>query len=296
MGESKATPIDAAGQVIVLAFDLADAAIADSPRLVLTALASPQVQESIKKTLLDFAKTRSTAQTPSVSDAEARKLLEALGSGIKDGAGDAVFKAIKKTPQFARLETSVDEFKKAFESSTLGLWVDKNRNVLYVVGAALVVGTVSVLYLTKTGGTAVDTIVAPLKAKQFTILQVGTLTLKAALLDLKPDARIVSGRVAVVKDWQRVTVEGSIGVLSKDLEIQQLDARVVVKSGPFSVAVSGSGKPASQQVNLGLGVAYDGKIEGGSFSVNLGAMYESQTKGAATSVEYRGMLTLEIRL
>jgi hypothetical protein len=296
MGEPKSTPIDAAGQVIVLAFDLADAAIADSPRLLLTALQSPQVQESIKKTLLDFAKTRSTARTPPVSDAEARTLLEALRTGITDAAGDAVLKAIKKTPQFERLETSVGEFKKAFDSSTLGLWIDKNRNVLYVVGAALVVGTVSVLYITKTGGTAVDTVIAPLKAKQFTVLQVGTLTFKAALWDLKPDARIMGARVAVVKDWKRVTLEGSIGVLSKDLEVQQLDARAVVKSGPFSVTVSGTGKPASHQVNLGLGVAYDGKIEGGSFSVNLGAMYENQPAGATRSVEYRGMLTLELRL
>src|SRR5258706_1290752 len=218
MGESKPTPIEAAGQVIVLAFDLTDAAIADSPRLWLTALQSPQVQESIKKTLLDFAKTRSTARTPPLSDAEARKLLEALGSGIKDAAGDAVLKAIQKTPQYERLATSVGEFKKAFDSSTLGLWVDRNRNILYVVGAALVVGTVSVLYVTKTGGTAVDTIIAPLKGKQFTVLQVGTLTFKAALWDLKPDARIMGALVSVVKDWQRVTLEGSIGVLSKDLE------------------------------------------------------------------------------
>jgi hypothetical protein len=37
-------------------------------------------------------------------------------------------------------------------------------------------------------------------------------------------------------------------VLTTDLEVQQLDARAVGKSGPFGVTVSGTGKPTSHQI------------------------------------------------
>lgn len=67
--------------------------------------------------------------------------------------------------QFRELETSVEAFKKAAESSALGVWMDKNKKVLYVVGAALVVGTAGVLYVTKTGGSLVNKAVDPFRTR-----------------------------------------------------------------------------------------------------------------------------------
>src|SRR6266581_3847596 len=176
MADGRPDVIDAAHQVIVLAFDLADAEATRLPYQIQEALQSPPVRRSIEKTLLDFAKIKAPAENTRVSEDEARKLVEALGSGIKDAASQELIARIQETPEFRTLEASIGAFKKAAESSTCGVWIDKNKKILYVVGAALVVGTSSVLYITRTGGPLVNMAIDSLKGKEFNVLQVGTLT------------------------------------------------------------------------------------------------------------------------
>ena len=58
MGDSNTDTMDAAHQVIVLAFDLADAEVGQLPNQLKDALTSPPVQKAIRKTLLDFAQSK----------------------------------------------------------------------------------------------------------------------------------------------------------------------------------------------------------------------------------------------
>ena len=74
MGDTKADTVDAAHQVIVLAFDLVDAEVAQLPNQLFNALGSPAVQASIKKTLLDFANSRGASGSTVVSSADTKKL------------------------------------------------------------------------------------------------------------------------------------------------------------------------------------------------------------------------------
>ncbi|MGJ5813818.1 hypothetical protein [Paludibaculum fermentans] len=319
MADGKSDPIDAANQVIVLAFDLVDAELPKLPTQLAQALQSPPVQDSIKKTLLDFAKGKQASGGVALTPADSQKLLEALGTGIKDAAADNLLEQIKKTSEYKKLEAGVEGFKTAAGSSTLGVWVDKNKKILYVVGAALIVGTASVLYITKTGGPVVNMALDPLQGKEFEVLQIGSLSLKAGLWKFQPDARILGARISAGKKWEKVSVDLKLGVLAKGQLVQEVEGSAVVKSGPVSVTLTGNGKPQTHEVNLGLKLGYDGTIANGKFNIGVGAMYQNnavngtlgasyQTKKATIGlqgnvgpqksggIQYGGLLTLTIPL
>ena len=103
MADGKPDTIDAANEVLVLAFDLADSEIQRLPGQVAAALESPPVQAAIKKTLLDFANTRTKSDSTVVSSDDATKLVAALGAGIKDAATADLLAQVKRTPEFRRL-------------------------------------------------------------------------------------------------------------------------------------------------------------------------------------------------
>jgi hypothetical protein len=269
MSDSDSDVLDAAHQIFVLAFDLADAEITRLPDQLNSALTSPVVQSAIEKTLLDFLKTTPGAGSNIMSGAEAQKLVTALEKGVGDPLSKELLDKIKITPEYKRLEKSIQEFKKATESSSLGVWVDKNKNVLYVIGAALVVGTASALYITKTGGPLLNTALDPLKGKEFEVL--------------KPDARVIGARVLGTLNWEKVKVDLKFGVLAEGPQIQEIEGEAVVKSGSFRVTVTGSDKIQTHKVNLGLNVGY----EKGNFNLGLGAMYKDDVLSGTANLGYK---------
>ena len=319
MADGKPGTIDAASQVIVLAFDLVDKTLPDTPTILANALQSAQVQNAITKTLYDYATSKAKKGVSIDSPEEGRKLLEAMGDEVLDAAADDVLKQIKKTPQFKALEASVVTFRKTVETSALGVWVDRNKGILYVVGVGLVAGTAGALYYTKTGGTLVNKAIDPLKGKKFEVLQIGTLNFGVELWEFKPDARTLGAKVITGKTWQAFSVELKLGLMAEGASIQQVDGSALVKSGAFSVNVTGNAKPQTQQVNLGLKLDYSGVIDNGTFNIGIGAMYQDN-KGSATlgasyktgpakfglegnvgpkdggGVQYGGLLTLSVDL
>ena len=286
MADPKPDTLDAAHQVFVLAFELVDSELERLPEQLAKTLASAPVQDAIKKTLLDFAKNKSkgsAADGTVISGDEAKKLMESLKKGVTDAAGDELLKQIKKTPEYLKLETSIAAFKKAAESSKLGVWVDKNKGILYVIGAALVVGTGTVLYVTKTGGTVLNTALDPLEGKEFEVLQIGKLTIKAGLWDFQPDARILGARVIGTAAWDKVKLEMKFGILAEEAAIKQVQGEAALKSGPVSLKFTADAKPQASTVNLGLKVDYS--ID--KFSLGVGAMYADDQLSGTASASYK---------
>lgn len=320
MADPKPDTIDAAAEVIVLAFDLFDSTLPQTPTLLANALQSPPVQNAVKKTLLDYANAKVKKGVLTVeSQEEGRKLLDAMGKGVIDAGQKDVLAQIKKSSQYRKLEASLVKFRKTAESSSLGVWVDHNKGILYIVGVALVAGTAGVLYYTKTNNAVVKQTVDLLKDKQFEVLQIGTLNFKVAVWDFKPDARIVGAKVVTTKKWENVSLDLKLGLLAEGSSVQQVEGSALLKSGGFSVDLSGSAKPQVQQVNLGLKLKYDGVVDNGTFSVGIGAMYQDN-KGSGTlgasyktggtkvglegnlgakdggGIQYGGLLTLSVDL
>ena len=294
MPDPKPDVLDTANQVIVLAFDLTDATLPKTPKLLLEALESSTVRDAITGTLLAFAKTKSkNGVAAAVTSAEGRALLESLGTTARDAGKTKMLDLVSKTPEFKRLEAGVNAFKKAAESSPLGVWVDKERKILYIVGAALVVGFATALYISRTGGSPVKTIVDFVKQKEFPVLQIGKLTFKAALWDFQPDARILGARILTAQKWEKVSVELKLGVLAKEADVLQVDGAVMVKAGPVNVSATGTAKPHAdkekneKKVNLGLQVGYTGKFNRGQFNIGVGAMYQDDSTSATLNASLK---------
>jgi len=284
MADPDTDVIDASHQVIVLAFDLVDAEIARLPDQIQKAMLSPAVQKAITKSLLDFAQSKSAIGSNTVvSDEEAKKLAEALRSGVTDAASKELMKQVKATYAYTQLQGSIEAFQKAAKESPLGVWVDKNKNILYVVGAALVLGSASALYITKTGGSLLNTALDPLKGKEFEVLQVGKLTLKAGLWDFQPDARILGARVFGTLNWEQVKLDLRFGVLAQDAKVQQAEGEAVLKAGQFSLDLTGTAKPQKQVVDLGLKVGY----QAGKFNLGLGAKLQDNILSGTASAQYQ---------
>jgi hypothetical protein len=100
MADGKPGTIDAASQVIVLAFDLVDKTLPDTPTILANALQSALVQNAIKKTLFDYAAKAKKGIISIDSPEEGRKLLEAMGEGVVDAATEDALRQIKKTQQY----------------------------------------------------------------------------------------------------------------------------------------------------------------------------------------------------
>jgi len=273
--------------LIVLAFDLLDAEILRAPNELKKALLSPQVQDSIRATLLQFAKTKMGPQTSSVSNADGQKLLTDLGTGVAGGMSQALLDQIKASPEYKKLEAGVKAFEGAAKSSALGVWVDQNKKVVYVIGAVLLAGGLAgatALYVTKTGGPALNTVIDPIKGKDVEFLKVGVLSLKGGLWDFKPDAQLLGGRVSAAMKWEKVAVELKFGVLAKGAQVQEWDGSTVVKSGPVSLSASAGGMPQLGKVNFSLRLGYDGVVENGKLNVGIGATYRVDSTAKTDSV------------
>src|SRR4029079_17391114 len=136
---------------------------------------------------------------------------EKLAQDSGKAALDSLGQQVAKTDAFKRLEASLNMFKKAASSSSVGVWVSENGTLLKVVGAMLIVGSGTVLYVTKTGGAMLNTALAPIEGKEFQVLAIGALKFKAGLCDFQPDARILGGRVAASAKWNKVEIDLKLG-------------------------------------------------------------------------------------
>jgi hypothetical protein len=283
MGNAGSDVLDASHQIFVLAFDLVGTEIELLPDQLDRALASPQVRAAIEKTLIDFLRTTPASDTGVMSGAEARKLVGALEKKVADPLSQQVLDKIKATPDYKRLEKSIAAFEAAAKSTALGAWVDRNKNVLYLVGAGLVVGTASALYITKTGGPVLDTALSPLQGKKFEVLQIGTLQIKASLWDFKPDARVLGARVFGTVNWERVKLDLKFGVLAQGAAIQQVEGEAVIKSGPINLTLAGAENFQKHEVNLGFSANY----ERGKFNIGVGAVYKDELVTGTANIGYK---------
>lgn len=297
MGDDAPGVLEATAEVVELSFELLGAEFSVLPEHLPRAINSPQVQAAIKKTLLDFAKTRQTKADTVVSGADAQKFIQKLAEDSGKATLDAMGQQVQKTDAYKKLEASIKSFEKAAASSSLGVWVSDNGTLLKVVGAMLIVGSGTVLYVTKTGGSMLNTALVPVEGKQFEVLTIGALKFNAGLWDFQPDARILGGRVGVTAKWSKVELDLKLGVLAEGPMIQQVEGAAVLKSGDIQLNLTAGVKPQTNVVNLALRVDYQLSDR---VNIGVGAFYKIPEKDKDhvgyfdDRAQYGGMLTVTI--
>ncbi len=264
--------VDAASDTIVLAFDLVGSQIANMPDELTKSLQSASVQAAIKSTLMTFALNKQKSGTTTISDQEATQLANALFSNVGGKVADSVLEQLKKTPEYQKLEQSLKNFEQALKTSPLGVWVDRNQGILYVVGAGLVIGGAAALYVTKTGGMVVNLPVSQLTGKPVKIFKVGRFTLSGQLLNFQPDTQTVGGALTGAEKWDRLQISVQLGVVATGSDVKQVNGQVMFKTQDFNLSLSGSGQPAQRTVNLGLSVGISGNGLPGPLTIGIGTV------------------------
>jgi hypothetical protein len=264
---------DAVSQVVIVAFDLAGKEMQQLPKLLNDSLQSEAVQKAIREGLQAFAMKKVASGSTVVSDEEAKELLGLLEK-VGGKAGDQIAEQVKKSAQYKRLEEKIKALEKTLASSPMGVWIDKEKGLLVVVGIGIAFGSAAALFLTKTGGPVVDLPIGLLKEKPMQIFKVGGFTMKGQLLEFKPDKQILGAGIIATQKWEKIELTFKIGVIAAGEHVKEIKGQAVVKSNDFSITVTGDGKPEEKKVNLGLGLGFTSSSLPGPLNISLGAMVD----------------------
>ncbi|MBC8167866.1 MAG: hypothetical protein H7Y20_18610 [Bryobacteraceae bacterium] len=303
---------DAISQVVVVAFDFAGEQVKNLPELLNAKLQSPDVQKSIREGLQTFALKKIASGTSKVTDEEAKELIK-LGETVGGKIGDGVAEQIKKSGEYKRLEEKLKGLEKTLQCSPMGVFIDENKALVFVVGIGVAFGTAAVLFLTKTGGPVIDLPIGLLKEKPVQIFKVGGFTLKGQLLDFKPDKQILGAGVVVIQQWKKVDLTFKIGVIAAGTDVTEVKGQAIVKSTDFSVTVDGEYKPLEKKINIGLGLGFESSTLPGPLKISVGALIDDgqltsgtlkasmkagpgviELGGSASGKETRGLATFTI--
>jgi len=249
--------LDSTSNVIVLAFDLAGSEIAAMPDQLAKALQQHPVELAIQQVLASFALNKQQQGTTTVNDAEAKQLATDLWNKAGGKLTDSVLAQLKQTPEFKRLDQSLTDLEKSLKNSSLGVWVDKNKNILYVVGIGLAIGGAIALYATKTSGTVLNAGFSQLTGKPVQIFKVGGFSLSGQMLSFKPDAREIGGGLVGTEKWDKVQLSLEFGVVATGSDVKQINGKIVLKTKDINLGLTGSGDLTKNTVNLGISLGID---------------------------------------
>lgn len=246
--------IDATSNTVVLAFELSDPRIADMPNELSRAIHGPAVQSAIRKALEELSLAKQRLGTSAISDQEACRFASTLAGGVASAVGADLFDRIKQTPEFLSVEHSLKSLDNALKSLPLGVWVDRNRRVLYVIGAGIAIGGAAALFATKTGGSLVSVPITRLAGKPLKVFSMGSFSLAGQVVCFQPRTQTMGVALVAMEQLERVQVGVQLGVIATGGAVEQVNGKLVFKTQDVSLSLIGTAKPLEKTVNLGLGI------------------------------------------
>jgi hypothetical protein len=235
MSDDAVSPADAFGGLVLLAFDLLDSEISRSPERLIQTFRSPTLLAAAEKAMLSFAKSRSPTASSQLTPEEIGKLQSSVVDGVRTAATDAYLKQIKGSSKFKALETQLKNFEEAAKSSAIGVWVDHNKGILYVVGAVLTVGAGVALYVTKPTGPAYKMGIRELEKLKFEVVKLGALKLGVGGIIFDPTADRYGGKVTGKLEWEQLKIDLALQIVATVGKATELNGEVMVKYGVINL-------------------------------------------------------------
>lgn len=252
MAENEGNMGEAFGGLVLLAFDLLDSEISRSPERLIQAFKSPTLLKAAENAVLGFAKSRGPFSSSQLTSEEIGKLQSSVIGGVQTAATDAYLKQVKESSKFKALEKQLKNFEDAAKSSAIGVWVNDNKTVLYVVGAVLSVGAGVALFVTKPSGTLYGMGIRELEKLNFEVLNVGALKLGVSGLVFDPTAKRYGGKVTGQLKWEQLKIDLSLQIVTAGLKAPEVTSVVGVKYGVISLTAANKVDLTKPKVNLTL--------------------------------------------
>jgi hypothetical protein len=283
-------------QTVTLAFELFDRTVLSSPELLVKVLESKSVQDAIRGGLESAGKQLMTQQEggkPVEFGGTMEILARAAAKAAKAPAKKVAVDAIKKTREYQQFDAGLKEFKCAFEQSPVGMFVDKHKGLLIVVGVIGALGGGVAMYYAKAGD---------LPAKAFSLVQkmkpikLGAISLHADKVLFKPSERQVEVGVSAKGDWS--TVKASLelrgSVKNDGLKTGAAKGQLVYSIDPkTTISVTGSGSWAAAEPDKRRALTGAFEVEGkrqlsmrSDLSIRIFGNYDSlpETQGEKAGV------------
>ncbi len=299
MAENDGNMTEAFGGLVLLAFDLLDSEIARSPERLIQTFKNPALIKAAENAVLNFAKSRSPTASSQLTAEEIGKLQSSVIDGVKTAATDAYLKQIKESSKFKALEKQLKNFEDAAKSSAIGVWVDHNKSILYVVGAALTVGAGVALYITKPSGTIYGMGIRELEKLKFEVLKVGTLksgqvTVGLGNIVFDPTAERYGGKVTGKIAWEQLKIDLSLQIVTANLKAPEITSEVGVKYGVISLSATNKADLTKPKVDLTLRLSANKDRFGLSVAANI--KDDNVTGSASASYKVAESLKLGVDL
>ena len=274
MAENEDNMSDAFGGLVVLAFDLFDSEVARTPERLIQTFKNPALLKAAENAILSFAKSRSPTASSQLTPEEIGKLQSSIVGGVKTAATEAYLKQIKESSKFKALEKQLKNFEDAAKSSAIGVWVDHNKGILYVVGAVLAVGAGVALYITKPSGTIYGMGIRELEKLKFEVLKVGTLksgqvSLGIGNIIFDPTAERYGGKVTGKIAWEQLKIDLSLQIVTANAKAPEITSEVGLKYGVISLTAANKVDLTKPKVDLTLRLSANKDRFGLSVAANI---------------------------
>lgn len=294
MADNEGNMGEAFGGLVLLAFDLLDSEIARSPERLIQTFKNPMLLKAAENAVLNFAKSRSPTASSQLTTEEISKLQSSVIDGVKTAATDAYLKQIKESSKFKALEKQLKNFEDAAKSSAIGVWVDHNKGILYVVGAMLAVGAGVALYITKPSGTIYGMGIRELEKLKFEVLKVGALKLSVGNILFDPTAERYGGKVTGKLEWEQLKIDLSLQIVTANLKAPEITSEVGVKYGVISLTATNKVDLTKPKVDLTLKLSANKDRFGLSVAANI--KDDNVTGSASASYQIAESLKLGVDL
>jgi hypothetical protein len=208
--------------VVPLAFDIVSTGtrlvgntIVDIDQHINKTLESKEFQDALKKAVREhqnrmfFDDLKGKHRSP--EEAEKEKL-NAILKATKNAGGSVIQSSIMQTPTGQQLKQELQAFKREFECSPTGVWIDENKTTLIVVGALGLVGGSFYMYKNRTGDT-IGTIGENLLKKTWVV---GSVNLETKVTKLKPSARELGVSAALSYKWRGIKTKVAVNAFGHE--------------------------------------------------------------------------------
>jgi hypothetical protein len=253
------TVMDAVDDTLVVAARLVDKSLVNSPKLIIAALQSDKGQEAIKNALQQIANERLKDTPVQFSAEEARKLAQKLQGAGGQGFKDGVLEQVKKSHEYQRLEKSAEQLVKALKCSPAGVWVDEHEALVYIVGAGLILGGATALYVTRTGDAVTDPLTTLLKDQKAKVRVRQNIEISAGLARFVPSNREVEVNAQAIAKWKPLEIKLNVVVHAVNEKFSVSgDGQVILPFYGGVARLEGSYNardPKVAPMSLGLGIA-----------------------------------------
>jgi len=205
MSDSCGNVIDAAVETVAIGFELMESEVPRLPERVAAALQDPQVHAAITAALLAEAKRQLAEQAKATgpgSSQDGKDFALSLGKKTGNAIVQSVKGQIERSPLAKQIEEQLEQVKKDFKCSPVGVFINQHEGLLIVTGAVLAVGGAAAMYYTRTG----DDIAKLAEGRELKFTFVSGLSLKAQVPAFIPSTRTFGTRITVSGDWKPVRV------------------------------------------------------------------------------------------